>query len=213
MDIRDSCTASPIQPIKCTDVFILCICVYLMWLKICPTLELPDRQIHMGGIGEGVYKHIGRLGAWNWNGYCACTYHIPCDSSRPYTVLASCKKNECHQSINGCVKNDTKGTYLIFLLCRLQINHMKDANCAFMLELGAVVNSPIGYFYLKYLTTKLQLNKLYSFITILFWRAESWAGLDYHLCWDCNFLTKMETFSPAKHVTPSLYRYIIEEGG
>ncbi len=77
---------------------------------------------------------------------------------RPYTVLARCKKNECHQSTNGCVKNDTKGTYLIFLLCRLQINHMKDANCAFMLELGAVANSPIGYFYLKYLTIKLQLN-------------------------------------------------------
>ncbi len=49
-----------------------------------------------------------------------------------YTMLATYKKNECHQSINVCVNNDAKEIYPIFLL-KLK-NKTHD-------EMGAVMNS------------------------------------------------------------------------
>ncbi len=55
-------------------------------------------------------------------------------------VLVIYKMNECCQSMNVHVNNNAQEFNLILLLCRLKINLMTDANCAFILELGAVPN-------------------------------------------------------------------------
>jgi hypothetical protein len=40
------------------------------------------------------------------------------------TMIAMYKENECHLSIKECVNNDKKDINVIYLLCRLKINHM-----------------------------------------------------------------------------------------
>ncbi len=103
LDIEVVSQQLPSNPQKCTVVSLLYICMHKCDLLIhivreaLKNQELPNRQLPWGGNGEGIYKHLAsenlaceasRLLARDRDGpHHACTYHTPCDSSRPYDML------------------------------------------------------------------------------------------------------------------------------
>jgi hypothetical protein len=64
-DMESQFRASPIQPIKCTVVFVLCIRVYLVIKDLYQAIQywnlillgVGGGQIPMGGSDDSVYKH------------------------------------------------------------------------------------------------------------------------------------------------------------
>ncbi len=101
MDIRGHCTASPIRPVKCTVLFVLCIQVYLMWFKSC-IWDCHKEQLPVGGSSEASINiqpcenqdiFISRPGTWNQNGpHRICTSHTPRDSFRHYYFDFHCRQ-------------------------------------------------------------------------------------------------------------------------